>query len=177
MLEKQKSLTDIETYLKEEGLKRWDVEKIIQSVNRHYRHKYKAKIKSYMLEGSLASKLSEFDDMDDDLFEKVQHEIIAEEKAEVRKEVKPLIKEGKSEDEIIAIITNQFLDSDEIAAIIELEVSNTSKKTKEKNKGITYISLGVILSIASFTLNMETTIVFTGLIVYGIFAIFKSQNL
>ncbi len=48
MLQEEKSRENVENYLKSEGLKRWDIDKINQSIDNHLNHEYKAKIKLYM---------------------------------------------------------------------------------------------------------------------------------
>ena len=169
------SRNDVENYLKDEGLKEWDIKKVNHSIDKHFKQKYKSEIRSYMLNNSLESKLSEFDDLDADFFEQIQYEIIAEIESESRRKVRSMIASGKSEEEIVKLATNSFFDEAAVFEAIDLESQKTTEKRKEKNKGIGFIILGVVLSIASIDLIPGGIVFFHGFVIYGIIIIYKAR--
>jgi len=173
LMREGKSKIDIENYLKEEGLKKWDIKKINQSIETHFNLKYKSKMKSYMLNNTLESKISEFDEIDDGLFEKLQYDIIDEIVFKSKKEVKLLIENRKSVEEIVEKTTNQFFDKEAVYKEIELINEKNSKINNKNNIGIFFIVLGVILSIVGSDLLHEGVVVFYGFVIYGFITLFK----
>jgi len=176
MIKEGSSREDVESYLKNEGLKSWDIEKINQSIDRQLKDLYKSKIRSYLLDGILESKLSEFDDVDAELFERIQHEVIAEMKSDSTRKIRSMILAGKSEEEIISeVATNRFFEEAEVYEVIESENENIVEKRTQRNKGIGFIILGIILSIGSMNLLSEGVILFQGFVVYGFYVLFRSK--
>jgi len=173
LMREGKSKIDIENYLKEEGLKKWDIKKINQSIETHFNLKYKSKMKSYMLNNTLESKISEFDEIDDGLFEKLQYDIIDEIIFKSKKEVKLMIGNRKSVEEIVEKTTNQFFDKEAVYNEIELINKKNSKINNKNNRGIFFIGLGVILSIVGSDLLHEGVVVVYGFVIYGFITLFK----
>lgn len=175
LLKNEKSREDIENYLKSEGLKKWDIEKINRSIDNQLKHEYKAKIKQYMLEKTLESKLSEFEDVDADMFEEIQYEIIAEIEQESKVKVQNLFSQGKKKEEIILEVKNTFFDENDILEAIEIEHDNISAKESQNYKGIGFIILGIILTIGSININSGGGILFYGAILYGVIILIKNK--
>jgi len=175
LLQQNNSREDVENYLKSEGLKKWDIDKINRSIDNHLKHEYKAKIKSCMLENSLESKLSEFEDVDADLFKEIQYEIISEIEQESKKKVQELLSQGKSKEEIFNTIKSTFFDEDDILEAIELEKDQNLKKENKNYKGIGFIVLGLILTFASLNIHTGGMVLFYGFILYGIIILVKNK--
>lgn len=173
MIKEGSSREEVENSLLEEGVQSWDVKKIIQAVDSHFKRLYKDKIRSYMLDQSLESRLSEFDEMDADSFEQVQHQIIAEMQGQAKRKVKEMLDNKKSEKEIVALAANAFFDEEAVRAFIETE---TEQLYEEKNKGLTYIGFGVLLTIICSSLFENSIVVFYGLVVYGAVMFFRLRS-
>ena len=128
-----------------------------------------------MLENSLATKLAEFDDMDADLFEEIQHEIIAEIGLESKKKVQELFSQGKDAEEIIKQVKSMYFDEDDILEVIELEGEKNVNKEKQNTKGIGFIVLGIVLTFASFNIHTGGMVLFYGAILYGIVILVRNK--
>ncbi|MEM9824069.1 MAG: hypothetical protein AAF985_23490 [Bacteroidota bacterium] len=175
LLKNNKSRAEVADYLSAQGLKKWDIDKINQSIDNQLRHEHKAKIKSYMLENSLEAKLSEFEDVDADLFEAIQYEIIAEIEQASKKKVQQLFAQGKDQEEIIQKVKNTHFDEEDILAVVELEKEKKQEKESQHYKGIGFIILGIILTFASFNINTGGVVLFYGLIIYGIILLVRNK--
>jgi len=167
---------DIDDYLLNNGVKKWNVKKVNLGIDKQLRHKYKDQIRTYMLDNTLEEKIEEFDLIDADLFEKIQYEIIAEFRTASRTIIRGLIKEGKNEEEIVYEVENQFFDAVAIVAFIDSESSKIADKRNEVNKGLGFIGLGVLLSIVTSGVLTETTILFHGLVIYGIVILYNARS-
>jgi len=175
MIKQEKSRAEIESYLAGAGLKKWDIDKVNQSIDNYLKNAYKEKIKSYMLDNSLESKLSEFDDMDAGLFEKIQYELIAEIKLESSAKVKSMIMDGKSEEEVLKRLSSPYPSEEEVYDLIDKEAGKIKKKKSQLNQGIGAILVGVILTIGSIGWFDQDFVLFYGLIFYGIYLIYQAK--
>lgn len=175
MLKEDTSREEIDSYLMEEGLKNWDIKKINHLVDKQLKDQYKSSIKSYMIDDCLESKLSEFDDIDAGLFEKIQHEIIAEIQAESRRKVRSMISKNRREETIVRLVNNRFFDESAILAFIDQENERQTEKNNEQKKGLGFMVSGILLTIVSADVIPEGMVIFYGLIVYGFVILVKSH--
>lgn len=175
MLANGKSREEIDDFLMREGLDKWDLKKINQLVDRRLKDKYKLKVKSYMLQGILEAKIPEFNELDADAFEQIQYEIIGELRAESQRKIRELFSQGYSDEDIIEMVESDFVNEEDILNEIVLESEKQEEEKEGKSKAYGYIFLGVFLSLGGYLMDAGTIVIFYGLVLYGLFLLFKQK--
>ncbi len=169
------SREDVDFYLEEQGVEKWNAKKINQALDRQLRDRHKPMVRSYMEDQILDTKLDEFDDLDADTFEKLQYEVVAEMKSESRQKIRAMIAEEKSEAEILEAVQHQFFTEEEALAYLDQQNAEQSRNVSRKSQGIGLIVLGVLLSAGTMGMASGGMYVFTGLILWGVFILMKSD--
>lgn len=168
------SRQDIDAHLEEQGVEKWDIKKVNQALDRQLRDQHKARVRGYMEDQTLAARLDEFDDLGAETFEKLQHEVIAEMQAESRQKIRSMMAAEATEEEILTAAQHQFFDADDVLAYLDQQNESRAATSSRRNQGIGLIILGVILSIGTIDM-IPGGVVFSGLIVWGIVTLVKSD--
>ncbi len=177
MFKKGLDIEEIVGFLEVEGVDKWDVDKIIKSSKSILKNEYSEIIKGYMLDGSLGNHLDDFDELSSELFEEIQHEqidqIIRNASIAVRQHLRVKMEYGDISNEVV----NEYFTQAHLNEVIDNFEQKTQKKEKLRLTGYGAVALGVVLTLGSRSFLDNSIVVFSGLIIYGIWALFKSTSI
>lgn len=169
--------SEIENYLAGNGLKKYDIDKVIFSAKKALKLEYSSTIKELMVAGTLGDNLDRFDDLSTDLFEEIQYELIDDIVKEAGDTALKRFKQGVEYEEISQSLVNEYFTEDHLEEVITQYENKVGKKKRFKNRGWGAIILGVALTIISKNLMGDSVVLFYGLVIYGIWNLFKSNAL
>lgn len=150
----------IENYLKSQGLNGLDIGKVMTSAKGMLEDEIGGKLKNYMAEGSLDSKMDEFKNIDASIFESLKERAKRTILEDVKKKVEQMAAEGKTDEEIIKINANPFISKAEIGKLIDnyrmyVELPKGPEKEKNLTLGLAALLIGLPITIYGFSTDIR----------------------
>jgi len=181
LLSNGKSIKEFKENLSRKNLHKPEIESVLRSCKSMLTEKFEPIFKPLILNKELDSNSSQFSSLSPDVFQLIKEEVTTKIIEDSKKKVGELIDAGLDADEIIPKVENSVFSEEDIMEYGQKYHSDNVKIGGQEKQnyqvfGILAIVLGIVLSVYSFFNENGGSVLYFGLIIFGVLYLIRSNS-